>query len=250
MKHSQSFEIRFCEVDRNSRLTPIALFNFLQEVAIGHGDAVGMDGETLGRMGYAWMMNRVHMQIDRYPVRLETVHVQTWAFTLVGLYAIREWKVTDAAGECIARATARWIIFDIAKKKIVKLPAILPERYGEHEDRALEDPFLRMKPIAEGENRKSFHVRLSELDTNQHANSACYIDWCLEAVPDEIQNGYLPHSVEVTFKKESKLGEALESTSLERESDTADERVFEHAVALAEKGDLLTMGRSTWRKIE
>ncbi len=52
MKHRESFDIRFYETDRSSRLTPIALFNYLQETAIGHGDAAGLDGSfDAGRDG-------------------------------------------------------------------------------------------------------------------------------------------------------------------------------------------------------
>ena len=248
MKYRQSFEVRFCEADRHSRLTPIALFNYLQEIAIGHGDAVGMDGETLAAMGYAWMMNRLHVQVDRYPRRRETVHVETWGSTLTGLFAIREWNVTDESGVSIARATARWIILNLRKRKIIKLPEMIAERYGEHEGRGIDDPFDRMTPIESGEYEKRFHVRLSELDSNQHANSASYIDWCLEAVPEGVLNEYLPCDIEITYKKESKLGDGLIAASLEEPSPDAEQRVFRHAIRLEENGGLLTMGKSVWQR--
>ena len=250
MKYQQSFEVRFSEADRHSSLTPIALFNYLQEIAIGHGDAVGMDGETLAKMGYAWMMNRFHIQVDRYPRRRETVHVETWGSTLTGLFAIREWKVTDDSGQTTASATARWIIFDIRKHKIIKLPDILAGRYGEHEGRGIEDPFDRMQPIESGKYEKRFHVRLSELDSNQHANSASYIDWCLEAVPEDALNEYLPYDIEITYKKESKLGEGLIASSLEEPTQDPSVRIFQHAIRLEENGALLTMGKSVWQRPE
>jgi len=250
MKYRQSFEVRFCESDRRSHLTPIALFQYLQEAAIGHGDAVEMDGDALTDLGYAWMMNRLHMHVERYPKRRETVEVETWGSSLQGLYAIREWRMTDAANEVIARATARWIILDIAKRKIIRLPEVLAERYGEHKGRGLEDPFDRMTPIESGMHEKTFHVRVSELDTNQHANSASYIDWCLEAVPDEVLNEYAPESLEITYKKESKLGDGLVAQSIEETAPASDARAFRHAIRLEETGDLLTMAASVWRRVE
>ena len=250
MKHRQSFAVRFSEADRHSRLPPIALFNYLQEIAIGHGDAVEMDGETLSKMGYAWMMNRLHIQVDRYPRRRETVHLETWGSTLTGLFAIREWKVTDDSGRTLASATARWIIFDLRKRKIIKLPDILAERYGEHEGRGIEDPFDRMKAIESGECEKRFHVRLSELDSNQHANSASYIDWCLETVPEDVLNEYLPCDIEIIYKKESKLGDGLIASSLEAPPLDPAGRAFRHAIRLEENGALLTMGKSVWRRAE
>lgn len=248
MKYQQSFEVRFCEADQHSRLTPVALFNYLQECAIRHGDAAGMpDGEGLADMGYAWMMNRLHFEVDRYARRQETVHVETWCSTLTGLFAIREWNVTDDSGVSIARATGRWVIFDIRKRRIVKLPEMMAERYGEHEGRGIDDAFDRMTPIESGEHEKRFHVRLSELDSNQHANSASYIDWCLEAVPEDVLKEYLPCDIEITYKKESRLGDGLIASSLEEPSAEPTQRVFRHAILLDEDGALLTMGKSVWR---
>lgn len=250
MKYRQSFEVRFCEADRRSLLTPVAFFNYLQETAIGHGDSVGMDGESMTEMGYAWMMNRIHMRIDRYPLRRETVHVETWGSNLRGLFAIREWRVLDDDGSPIGCATARWIILDVHRRKIIKIPSQVPERYGEHEGRGLEDPFDRMTPIEAGNHEKHFHVRLSELDTNQHANSAAYIDWCLEAVPDDVLRDYVPRDIEITFKKESKLGDGLLAHSAEQPAKADESRVFQHAIRLQEDGTLLTMGNSLWQKVE
>ena len=250
MKFRKSFEVRFSEADRRSLLTPIALFNYLQEAAIGHGDAVGLEGESLAEMGYMWMLNRIHFRINQYPSRRDTVHVETWGSTLTGLYAVREWNLTGDDGQKVASATARWILVDTQKGKIIKLPEILAERYGVHEGRGLDDNFERMSAIESGEFQKRFHVRLSELDSNQHANSASYIDWCLEAVPEDVLNSYLPQDLEITFKKESKLGDGLIASSLEEPSGEQGYRVFLHAIRNEVDDTLLTIGKSTWQKAE
>ena len=250
MKYRQSFEVRFCEADRRSLLTPVALFNLIQEAAIRHGDAANIEGEKLMDMGFAWMMNRIHMRIDRYPRRRETVHVETWGSSLQGLFAVREWRVYDDDDNEIACATARWIMLDTKKRKIIKLPSEIAEHYGEHKERGIEDPFDRMTPIESVENEKRFHVRLSELDTNQHANSVAYVDWCLEAVPEDVLNDYLPCDIEIVYKKESKLGDGLIANSAEDSAAANGGRTFHHAIRLEDDGSLLTMGKSVWRKVE
>lgn len=247
MKHRQSFDIRFYEADRASRLTPVALFNYLQEAAIGHGDATGLDGKALAELGYAWMMNRLHLRIERYPTRREVVQVETWGSNLKGLYAIREWQVTDTDGRTVASATGRWIILDTERKRIIKIPELMAQRYGEHEGRAIDDSFARMEPVEGGGFERRFHVRLSELDTNQHANSACYIDWCLEAVPRDLLDAYLPYSIEITYKKEARLGEGLVARSEEATNDRDTERVFRHTVRKEDGGAVAAIGRSVWR---
>ncbi len=246
MKHAEKFEVRFYEADRASRLTPVSLFNYLQETAIRHGDAVGMDGRALEKLGYMWMMNRLRLEILRYPLRREEVQVETWGSCLHGLFAVREWRVTDAAGEVVALATGRWVVIDVARKKIVKIPPEMPAAYGEHEGRAIEDAFVRMVPPQEAANVRRFHVRFSDLDTNQHANSASYVDWCLEAVPGDVLDTHLPSAFEITYKKEAKLGEELIATSTEIPASPG-VRAFRHLLSRAGDGAVNAIAVSEWR---
>ena len=112
--------------------------------------------------------------------------METWGSCLHGLFAVREWRALDARGDVLALATGRWVVIDVARKKIIKIPPQMPAAYGEHEGRAIDDAFQRMEHPVNGVNARHFHVRFSELDTNQHANSASYVDWCLEAVPQDV----------------------------------------------------------------
>ena len=61
MRMKSTFDVRFYETDRAARLTPVALFNYLQETAVQHGDAVKLDGESMAASGYFWMMNRLRL---------------------------------------------------------------------------------------------------------------------------------------------------------------------------------------------
>jgi len=247
MRYVESFQVRFFETDRAARSTPVALFNYFQEAAIAHGDAVGMDGAHLAALGYIWMMNRLRLDVYRYPRRGETVRVETWGSNFQGLYAVREWRATDADGQAIAAATGRWIILESARKKIVRIPALVPEAYGEEPDRAIDDPFDRMHaPENESGTERRFHVRLSELDTNQHANSACYVDWCLESVPLDLMETHMPARLEITYKRESKLGDGLIARGVEREAH-GDERRFHHGLWREDDGALAAIARSVWR---
>ena len=246
MKFSKTYEVRFTETDRRERLTPITLYNYLQETAIEHGESAHITSEGLAAQNYAWMLNRIHLQFSDFPARKDTVTVATWASNLRGLYAIREWIMTDGRGRCCARATSRWIIIDTKKGRAVRLPDFLRERYGETPERAVDDAFERMQPIESGAIEKRFHVRVSDLDSNQHANSACYIDWCLEAAPPEVLAGFVPTAIEVTYKRESALGDGLIVTSRETAGIDSGERAFEHVIKL-EDGALLTIARSSWK---
>lgn len=230
MKFAQSYRIRFTESGRHARATPVALFNLLQEIAVAHSSSVGRGKEMLHERGLAWMMNRAHLRFLRYPKTGEEVTITTWSHCLTGLYAIREWTLAGEDGACLD-ATSRWIVFNFHKKRIVKIPSDFAGLYGEEPERAIEDPFDRMQPIGTGEHERIFHVRVSDLDTNHHANSACYLDWALEAIPQSIAGTRRPSSIEVTFKKEAVLGEGMRSLASPVEPPPERTLRFHHTVA-------------------
>ena len=246
MKFTRTFDVRFTETDRKSRLTAIALYNYLQETAVDHSDSVKVAPEDLETWKYAWILNRIRIEVNRFPRHREKVAVTTWASSLRGLYAIREWTMVDGRGEVAARSTSRWILLDVERKRAVGLPPFIREAYGEVSERAIDDSFARETAIEGGEFEKRFHVRASDLDSNQHANSACYIDWCLETVPREVLNDCTPKTFEVIYKKESALGDGLVVMSRAVAEAADGGQRFEHAVRLDKDGTVLAMGKSTW----
>jgi acyl-ACP thioesterase len=246
MRFQAPFDVRFYETDRAARITPVALFNYLQEAAVRHGDAVGMDGASMSQAGYQWMMNRLRLDIHRYPVRRDEILVETWGSSFKGMFATREWRVTRGS-DVFATATGRWVLLGGEPKRIIRLPSLISERYGEYPDRALNDGFAKMEPPARAECVRNFHVRFSELDTNQHANSASYVDWCLEAVPIPVLDGFLPASIEITFKKECRLGEELAARSEELPATEPGVRKFRHGLWRTTDEALLAIAASQWR---
>jgi len=190
------------------------------------------------------MIHHLYMEIDSYPIQGDTIHVQTWANNLTGLYAVREWLARSDDGEIIGRGTSRWLLIDVVKKRISKLPSFLEECYGNYpEERAVNLEFTRMQPVENSEIHRSVTVRASEIDTNQHANSAAYMDWCLDAVPHELLDTHLPRSVEIIYRQECTLGEHLDVRTCE--SAKSDETIsFAHSSHRHSDDKLLTTAKT------
>lgn len=260
------YQIRHFELDREHRLTPISLFNYLTETAISHSESLGRGPLAIAAHGFTWFLVRFHIQIDRYPRLGEELAVRTWPASLRGLYARREFVIT-AGGVVCCRATTRWVLINIARRRPVRLPPYISEAYEIFKQCAVDDSFEKIAPLGTPTISKAFHVRLSDLDPNHHATSAAYVDWCLEAVPREVHEAMLPVEIEVVFEKESTLGETLLSESCpcdaasqaEAEADAdpgADDKAdaepnsgpsFLHQIQARESGLVLARGTSRWR---
>jgi acyl-ACP thioesterase len=90
-------------------------------------------------------------------------------------------------------------------------------------------------------------VRVSDLDTNRHANSGCYIDWFVESVPHALITEGTCAELEVIYKKEALLGDSLMAVSSHSVDNVAGRKSYSHTVQREDDGALLAYGRSAWR---
>lgn len=244
----KSFEVRFTELDHRWRATPTALFNMIQDTAISHSAARGLDPLVLIREGIGWFLTRVHMQIHRPPAWGEKIEGRTWPSHLKGLFAVREIEFLDASGLVVCAATLRWVLVDVAKRKPIRLPPRIVEAFPVVPRRAVEDAFEPLEEPTSIDARRTFHVRQSDLDTNLHANSVSYFDWMLETAPREMLEGMRPVSIEIAYKKEAREEDALEVRSERVMASVGGlDRMLSHSIVLAGEDSLVAVGRSGWR---
>jgi acyl-ACP thioesterase len=237
------YEVRFSETDHRGRLSPRGLYNYLQDTATNHGDTVGISGPELYERGYGWMLHHLIIQMEDLPPKDTGLSVTTWAHNLTGLYAVREWLVHDGEGTVRARGTSRWVFIDVRKGRASRLPDFLAEKYGVYpDDRALDVEFQKPRETKECEYSNEIQVRHGELDTNYHANSSAYIEWCLDAIPEPVLQSHRLSRVELIYKQEAKYGDTLRVESHLSSPPSG----YSHCVYDAATNQVITMGKSDW----
>jgi acyl-ACP thioesterase len=197
--------------------------------------------------GYGWMLHHLIVETDELPPINTGLSVTTWAHNLKGLYAVREWLVHDGEGKVRARGTSRWVLIDVKKGRASRLPEFLIEGYGEHPDeRALDAEFHKPRETKECEYSNEIQVRHGELDTNYHANSSAYIEWCLDAIPESVLQSHRLSRVELIYKQEAKYGDTLRVESNLSSPPTG----YSHCVYDSDSNQILTMGKSEWKSTD
>lgn len=243
------FEVRYSEIDGAMRLTPVALFNYMQEAAVLHSRSRNLSPTDMIERGVTWVLMRFHMRVERYPAWQERVHVRTWPSNLKGLFAIREFDVRDDQGATLCAGASQWIVLDIARRRPVRIPRWITDGFQTYPDRLIDDPFDELPAIDRGDFRRSFHVRLSDLDQNQHANSSSYIDWLIESAPSDIHKTHQPRSIEIAYKHEALAGEALVAESKAEPTGSGPHPGFLHLLRREDDGTVLAVARSDWVQI-
>lgn len=246
--YSKEFEIHFYEINRYKEATPIAILNYLEETAGCHSEDVGCGLDQLKESGVAWILNRWNLVMDRYPVWNDRIVVETWSSGLDRFYANREFLLKDQTGRIIGKASSLWIYLNMEKKRPVRIPAEFGDIYGVNSKKVMDTPFEDFSLAGTLEYEKEFFVRKCDIDTNNHVNNARYLEWLLEAVPEEVYDSHRLHQLEIIYKKEATYGATIKSNRSTMKNEM-DKKIYTHSISSAKDEFDHALARTTWKAI-
>ena len=206
-QHQKEFIVRSDEIDFQGIAKPEAMLNYLQESVAEQAFKEGYAVPDLIKKNCTWVMSRYHCKIERYPRLGEKLSVTTWPSAVQDKFALREFTAEDKKGPA-ARATSSWLVIDLNTRKPVS-PKPHFSQYHLHPERALDADFPPLPALKTAETERLFPVYKSDLDLNRHVNSAVYIHWALETVPEEVLFRKRPAEIEVQYRGEVFYGDRI-----------------------------------------
>lgn len=220
------------------------LLDAMQEAAGRHAARLGVGVRDLHAKGLTWVLARMHVEITNIPAAGEIVHIATWPAGRHRLFAVREFKLSDAAGGEVLRATSAWALMNMGTRRPSRLDPHLPV-FTSHPERMVSDDFATLPPVEPPGSPARFRAAAADIDINDHVNNTVYLDWALRAVPDGAR-GKKPLSLEVAFLGEARVGDEVlcRSASADLDGGTV-ETVVHQSLRDATGGRELT--RLRWR---
>jgi medium-chain acyl-[acyl-carrier-protein] hydrolase len=202
------------------------------EAAWAHAQVMDWGYDTLKSSNLFWVLSRMYIQIERYPLWQESINLSTWSAGTDGMYAYREYIFEDEQGKVVMRASTAWLILDMENHKIFRLTEYRSTFPKLINSEACRNP-KRIKPLEHPEHLQYFPVLYSELDINQHLNSVKYLERAIDQFGIDYLNRFEANELEINYLKEAMAGDfiAVNQTQifenetlscLVRESDKAD----------------------------
>jgi acyl-ACP thioesterase len=202
------FRVQFGDVDRNNQLTMHGMLRLLQEVSNVHSDLVGYGVNQIGETNYSWVLYQQRMHLYERPHWNTELTIRTWSRGAEGLTCLRDYEATDAAGNIIARGSSSWLLVDATTQRMIKIPEGLMEKYGTVEENVLKEPLTRLKPIGDAPLLWEYRICRRDIDINRHVNNLNYVNFALEALPEDIPETAF-NDVTIMFKKASFYGDTV-----------------------------------------
>jgi acyl-ACP thioesterase len=240
-----AFHVRSYETDPQGRLEVPILCQLLQEAATAHAAVLGVAVETLIENGVAWVLSRLHLEMQRWPAADEEIVIETWPEAASRLFTERRFEVLDASSHRLGAASTLWLVLDLERRRPMRLPTFVSERLHQHELGPEPRHFAELIEPDPVDNEVGFTVRRSDLDLAEHVNNTSYVGWAIEAVSDEVWNSATLTELEIQFLSECHRGQTVLSRC--QTIDRGDETEIRHQLARPDDDVEVARARTVWQ---
>ncbi|MCG8569558.1 MAG: thioesterase [Spirochaetes bacterium] len=203
MKFQYEKRVTFEDVDLNYQLRIDVLAGLLQQVAALHSQNLGWGEEEVKALGMTWVLNTLKIEIISNPVKEDQLTIFTWSRKVEGFKGLREFRVYRN-NELLISASSVWLTIDFNKRKIARGPDSLMNAYPEVSEKAVDLTADQVKLQLPGDFKFqcTISIRHSDIDINQHINSAAYFDYLDTALFRFFKKTKIQKEVTMQFKKE------------------------------------------------
>lgn len=197
--------------DRHDRLHPWAAVRLCQEVSEFHSKATGIGYEDMLKQNRIWIISRAYYIIYRRPAAFEKVMLSTWSRGNDGLFAFRDYRMNDAAGETLLAGTTYWPMIDFASRRPIRLKEALAD-YEYHQEEATDHSVLdrlRMPDMSAPDGQHEQLATFSLIDHAQHVNNSEYVRLAIDSLMQSDFNIDRPFSIELNYQHETQPNDML-----------------------------------------
>ena len=203
--YEKEYTVRFSEVSPNACASLSSVVSYFQDTTMAHSNDVGQGVCELIDQGVAWLLASWHIKIERYPKYNEKIRVRTWATKFAGVYGYRDFEIADEYDNRIAIASSAWFLYNAKEQKISRVSPEVAAVYSPEENYVFSEGEARIRAPKQYKKVGEYVVRRCDLDTNNHVNNVHYIDFALDALPDNFE----VHELKISYKKAAVLGDKI-----------------------------------------
>lgn len=204
------FHVRYEDVDKNNHLTLKGFLKYFLTAGTAHSDIAGYGLNDIPNNHVTWLTLNWKLQVFQYPKTDENIHIRTWCRNCNKLYVYRDYEMIDNTGNRIAICSSKWVLINTDTKKIAQITDKIIQDYGPVEISVFNNEITKLsEPTTEILNRFDYTILRRDLDTNNHVNNLNYVDFALEALPNDIYENANFTNLEVMYKKQCLLGDKI-----------------------------------------
>lgn len=203
-------KIRAFDVDANDRLKVNTILDYFQDAASNDAERLNFGYSNFVPKGLTWVLSWAKFEFIQFPKFAEEIRIQTWGKKQYKLYSLRDYLLFNSRDEVICKGTSAWLLLDSRSRRPKILPLLFPDIKMLDSKDALPDLPQKIIPSLKTEIIYSTQIRYSDIDLNQHANNAKYIELLLDCFDKDFHKENTIKSLTAYFIAESKFGDKIQ----------------------------------------
>ncbi len=208
--NNYTYQVHPSDLNFARRITLAAFCDYLLVTAGKDAELNGFGIEALHAEDSGWVLSRMAVEVNRYPVLDEEFTVETWVEDVGKLVTTRNFLVRDKVGALLAVASTYWSKINLSTRQPVDLKSYR-EKYADciiPDPPPIEKP--RKVPFIDGLLVESRRVKYSDIDFNFHANSMKYLQWMVDELPLRYIDELRFVRMDINFMHELRYGDSVD----------------------------------------
>jgi acyl-CoA thioester hydrolase len=127
---SHTIEVAEADIDFLGHASNLAYLRWVQDVAIAHSEAVGLDYDAYVKLGGVFFIRRHEIDYLRPALRGDKLEVRTWVDSAAAAKTDRRTEVKRASdGKILAKAATIWGFVDVVTGRPTRIPAAIRDAF-------------------------------------------------------------------------------------------------------------------------
>lgn len=187
-----------------------SILKILENSGNRHSDTAGDNILKGSSSGSAWILTDWYVEIDSCPKYGDKIYAITWSLGVSSLFGTsRDFELYCNEKLCV-KGTTRWVNYDIKAGRPAKITEELISKYQPETKSVFADAKLSKISIPESfDTEISITPRRNDIDFNHHVHNLVYVDYAMEAIPEEVYQNHNFKSIRITYKTGVKNGEKI-----------------------------------------
>lgn len=221
MIYSNEYVVGIEQTGFNNLITNKGILSIMEDIASLHSAEVGYGLLDIEKIRRGWILLDWQIKVMKRPLYNEKLSVSTWSRGFEKACAYRDYEFKNQSGEVVIIGTSRWILFDIDKRRPLRLTEDITSLYDSETEfkvfkEDIKDIAFDESMIAEVKGQQ-YKVMRRDIDINNHMHNINYLEVAFEALPEDVYKKIHFENLRIQYKREIKYGDMVECRYFESE---------------------------------
>ncbi len=210
MIYSESVKLDFEDVGKHMAITNRGILRVFEHIATHQSDEAGYGVVDIEGKGVSWLLLDWKITVHKRVYYGETLRVNTWPRSMDRFYSYRDFELYNEAGELCIIGTSKWLLFNTKTERIARITEEVKDKYVLDSKNVYGIEKLEKEEVPDTfDSVYRYKAMRRDIDLNNHVHNLFYLDIAIEALPEDVFAQGEFNDLEISYKKEIKLGEEV-----------------------------------------